>query len=83
MIIAIRAFSRESAAGSHQWLANIFQASYVKSLMANLNTNQVGWKASSSEGVVAAGSSESFMAGVNILNDGGNAIDAAIATIFA
>ena len=51
--------------------------------MANLNTNQVGWKASSREGVVAAGSAESVMAGVNILNDGGNAVDAAIATIFA
>jgi gamma-glutamyltranspeptidase/glutathione hydrolase len=43
----------------------------------------MGWKVSSSEGVVAAGSAESVMAGVNILNEGGNAVDAAVATIFA
>ena len=51
--------------------------------MANLNVNQIGWKTSSDEGVVAAGSAESVIAGINILNEGGNAIDAAVATIFA
>ena len=51
--------------------------------MTNLNINEVGWKASSDEGVVAAGSAASVMAGVNILNEGGNAVDAAVATIFA
>ena len=51
--------------------------------MANLNVNQIGWKTSSDEGVVASGSAESVIAGINILNEGGNAIDAAVATIFA
>jgi gamma-glutamyltranspeptidase/glutathione hydrolase len=41
------------------------------------------WKASGAGGVVAAGKAESVAAGISILDAGGNAADAAVATILA
>src|SRR5262249_45243214 len=41
------------------------------------------WKASGSNGAVAAGGAEAVEAGLEVLRDGGNAADAAVATILA
>lgn len=43
----------------------------------------IGWKVESKTGVVAAGAAESVAAGIQILEAGGNAADAAAATILA
>lgn len=45
--------------------------------------DQMGWSASSKAGTVAAGGVEAVAAGVHMLEEGGNAADAAAATIFA
>ncbi len=47
------------------------------------DTRQIGWQAISSGGVIAAGAAEAVAAGIKILELGGNAADAAIATILA
>jgi gamma-glutamyltranspeptidase/glutathione hydrolase len=44
---------------------------------------QIGWQAVSETGVVAAGAAESVAAGIALLEQGGNAADAAVATILA
>ncbi|MGM0492215.1 MAG: gamma-glutamyltransferase family protein [Armatimonadota bacterium] len=44
---------------------------------------QIGWQASGRGGAVAAGGAASVEAGLRILEDGGNAVDAAVATILA
>src|SRR5215813_10992850 len=44
---------------------------------------QIGWHAVSETGVVAAGAAESVAAGIALLEQGGNAADAAAATILA
>src|SRR6266540_4843431 len=42
-----------------------------------------GWSASGKRGAVAAGGAEAVAAGMEVLKAGGNAIDAAVATILA
>jgi len=44
---------------------------------------EIGWKASGKIGAVAAGGSRAVSAGIKILENGGNAADAAVATILA
>jgi len=51
--------------------------------MTTPDKQQIGWNATSKEGVVAAGSAEAVAAGITILADGGNAADAAVSTILA
>ncbi|MDF1513534.1 MAG: gamma-glutamyltransferase [Anaerolineae bacterium] len=51
--------------------------------MQTFNADEIGWKAQSKSGAVAAGGAASVAAGMHILAQGGNAADAAAATIFA
>ncbi len=47
------------------------------------NASALDWQASGTQGAVAAGGSEAAAAGLRILKNGGNAVDAAVATILA
>ena len=51
--------------------------------MSDTSAQQIGWKAVSKTGVVSAGGAEAVKAGIEILEAGGNAADAAAGTIFA
>ena len=51
--------------------------------MQDTNAQEIGWKAVSKTGVVAAGGSKAVEAGIEILSQGGNAADAAAGTILA
>ncbi len=46
-------------------------------------TEELGWQATGHGGAIAAGQSSSVAAGISILETGGNAADAAAATILA
>ena len=48
-----------------------------------LNAAEIGWNASGKGGAVAAGGKGAVAAGISILEDGGNAADAAAATLLA
>src|SRR5438445_13184049 len=45
--------------------------------------SDLGWQATGKNGAVCAGGSEAVAAGLEILKKGGNAIDSAVATIWA
>ncbi len=51
--------------------------------MQQKTAQQIGWQAASKQGVVAAGGAEAVAAGITILEQDGNAADAAAATILA
>lgn len=51
--------------------------------MQTFKAEEIGWKAVSKTGVIAAGGAGAVAAGMKILSQGGNAADAAAATIFA
>jgi gamma-glutamyltranspeptidase/glutathione hydrolase len=51
--------------------------------MATRNFDDIGWQAESTAGAVAAGGAGAVDAGMQMLEQGGNAADAAAATIFA
>lgn len=66
------------------------RAVYLVVLLAVVNgppvalaTEAIGWKASGKGGAVAAGRSGAVAAGIRLLREGGNAADAAVATLLA
>ncbi len=48
-----------------------------------MDSTAIGWSASGKDGAVAAGAADAVSAGIQLLTDGGNAADAAVATILA
>lgn len=55
----------------------------VLTICSGLNAEQFGWNASGKAGAVVAGGDAAVGAGISILEQGGNAADAAAATLFA
>ncbi|NMC37410.1 MAG: hypothetical protein GYA41_03710, partial [Bacteroidales bacterium] len=53
----------------------------ISSLYNTLNSSELTWHASGNGGIVAAGPESSVEAGLEMLKDGGNAVDAAVAVI--
>ncbi|MDP6380087.1 MAG: gamma-glutamyltransferase, partial [Phycisphaerae bacterium] len=61
-------------------IIGLFLAALCQPLMV---FGEIGWKASGRRGAVAAGGAEAVEAGMEILKKGGNAVDAAAATLLA
>ncbi len=53
----------------------------INSFHNNLNSSELTWHASGNGGIVAAGPKSSVEAGLEMLSNGGNAVDAAVAVI--
>jgi gamma-glutamyltranspeptidase/glutathione hydrolase len=51
--------------------------------MARVNAQEIGWHAAGNGGAVAAGGAQAVGPGIELLQQGGNAADAAVATILA
>jgi gamma-glutamyltranspeptidase len=54
-----------------------------KEMRKSNNVEQIGWKANNKTGIVAAGGAQAVAAGISILEQDGNAADAATATLLA
>ena len=52
-------------------------------VQVSLDAAEIGWQASGKKGAVAAGRAGAVSAGLSILEQGGNAADAAAATLLA
>ena len=59
------------------------QGTEKESVVMQIKTGDIGWRAESKTGVVAAGGAGAVAAGIQIMAAGGNAADAAAATILA
>ncbi len=57
--------------------------SVVVIVQVNSHASQIGWKAAGRNGAVAAGGHDAVAAGISMLEQGGNAADAAAATLLA
>jgi gamma-glutamyltranspeptidase/glutathione hydrolase len=65
---------------ARSWLTTCLSALFT---VGSVNAAEIGWHASGAGGAIAAGGSAAVAAGISILETGGNAADAAVATLLA
>ena len=65
------------------WLTLFHFACATTGSLSATEAEPISWKAQGAGGAIAAGARESVAAGMEILSDGGNAADSAVATILA